>query len=356
MKAVRVLVVALSMPWICVAQSARQIAQTAFKSVVLLETDDSQGQPVSLGTGFFIADGIIATNAHVIQGAVSGTAKLIGTGRKVPIQGTVAVDRRIDLALLKVASSAPALSLGRDAKPAVGDKVYVVGNPLGLEGTFSEGIVSSIRSVDSDSILQMTAPISPGSSGGPVMDDSGIVIGVAEATFENGQNLNLAVPVEYLSKLWAANSRHLTVSALSQQTMISSTPSVVDQIGERTEAGVNITDFKLYHVGYETSSGGFEMRIHNKLPVSISGIKLRIIYRDNSNAIMDFEDFVYDDAIPSGLTKTLERHNSEEAGRACEYYDSRDANGSPLSPPIDDGVKHMEPRVEIRVLGFNTDE
>jgi S1-C subfamily serine protease len=168
MRLVRILVIVLLASSICFGQSARQIAQTAFKSVVLLEMRDSQGQPVSLGSGFFIADGIIATNAHVIEGAASGTARLIGNKEKLSIQGTVALDGHTDLALLKVDSSPPVLNLGPDAKPAVGDKVYVVGNPLGLEGTFSEGIVSGIRSIQTDSILQMTAPISPGSSGGPV--------------------------------------------------------------------------------------------------------------------------------------------------------------------------------------------
>ncbi len=131
MKLVRVLVIVLSASCICLGQSARQIAQRAFESVVLLEMSDSQGQPVSLGSGFFIADGIVATNAHVIEGAASGTAKLIGSEQKVSIRGTVALDRHTDLALLKVDASAPALGLGPDAKPAVGDKVYVVGNPLG---------------------------------------------------------------------------------------------------------------------------------------------------------------------------------------------------------------------------------
>jgi hypothetical protein len=364
MKLVRVLVIVLSMSCICLGQSARQIAQTAFKSVVLLEMIDSQGQPVSLGSGFFIADGIIATNAHVIEGAAKGTAKLIGSEQKFSIQGTVAIDRHTDLALLKVGSSSPVLILGPDAKPAIGEKVYVVGNPLGLEGTFSEGIVSGIRSIQSDWILQMTAPISPGSSGGPVMNDSGTVIGVAEATFKNGQNLNLAVPVAYLSKMWAAASQHLIVTPLAQQASLGSDKSIVDGIGTRIEAGISTSDFRLYHIGYQTSEGGFEMRIGNKLPVTISRIRLRIIYHDNSNAIMDFEDFTYDQAIPPGLTKMVEKHNSEEAGRACVYYDARDVNGSPLSGHellygYDSNwnpVKKMAPKVEIRVVGLDTNE
>jgi hypothetical protein len=225
--------VALAIQSVCLGQPARDIAQKAFKSVVLLEMNDAHGQPLSLGSGFFIADGIIATNAHVIEGAASGTAKLVGNDHKSQILGTIALDRHADLALLKVGSAAPALHLGSEVAPVVGDKVYVVGNPLGLEGTFSEGIISGIRPVGSDSILQMTAPISPGSSGGPVMDASGTVIGIAEATFGDGQNLNLAVPVAYLSKLWTGTSPHPLVTPLSQEPNSESVhSSVLDGIGK----------------------------------------------------------------------------------------------------------------------------
>jgi S1-C subfamily serine protease len=153
LKAAQIVVIAMCYSYLCLAQAAQNIASTAFKSVVLLELIDSEGQPVSLGSGFFIGDEIIATNAHVIEGAAGGTAKLIGSDQKLPIQGTIALDRRIDLALLKVGGTAPVMTLGPDANPTVGDKVYVVGNPLGLEGTFSEGIVSGIRTVHTDTII-----------------------------------------------------------------------------------------------------------------------------------------------------------------------------------------------------------
>jgi hypothetical protein len=268
------------------------------------------------------------------------------------------------LALLKVGGSAPVLNLGPDSKPAVGDKVYVVGNPLGLEGTFSEGIISGIRSIESDSILQMTAPISPGSSGGPVMNDSGTVIGVAVATFKDGQNLNLAVPVTYLSRLWAAASQHSIVTPLAQQASGGPDQSMVDRIGTRVESGITISDFKLDYskVGYGGDKAGFELRISNKLPVAITHIRLRIIYRDASNSIMDFEDyFNYSLEIPPGLTKTVTTESSEEALRAARYYDARGANGSLLPPATGDNfynynVPRMEPKVENRVVGFSTEQ
>ena len=239
MKFVSMLAFVISISYTCLGQSARDIARVAFKSVVLLEMNDSNGQPLSLGSGFFVSNGIIATNAHVIEGASSGTAKLIGDNRTMQILGTVAIDRHADLALLKVESPAPPLVLGPNADPTVGDDVYVVGNPLGLEGTFSEGIISGVRHLDADSILQMTAPISPGSSGGPVMNGSGAVIGVSVATFQDGQNLNLAVPVSYLSGLLASPSKVLL--PLGNQTTGNQTEkSLLAGLGTRIESGVKV--------------------------------------------------------------------------------------------------------------------
>lgn len=351
-------VVALSMSCFCFGQSPRDIARTAFKSVVILEMNDSSGQPLSLGSGFFIADSVIATNAHVIKGASSGTARLVGDTHKLQIAGTVAINDHADLALLKVNSIAPALRLGPDTNPVVGDKIYVVGNPLGLEGTFSEGIISGLRAVDADSILQMTAPISPGSSGGPVMDASGAVIGVAEATFSNGQNLNLAVPVAYLSKLWKSAPANISVTSLGQARESSQTAkSIVDGVATRTESGVVTSNFKLVYENPNNAYAGYEFRLGNKLPLAISNIRVRVIYYDAAKSVMDFEDLVYNQSIPSGLTKTLTAGNSVEAGRAVHYYWAHGVDGSELPSPSSENnynafVSKMAPVVELRVIGF----
>jgi S1-C subfamily serine protease len=180
-------------------KSARQIAQEAFPSVALLMMQDSNGQPRALGSGFVLREGLIVTNVHVIAGAASGYVKLVGESRRFPIAGTVAVDEAHDLAICAVNGlAAPGLEVLASGDVSVGDEVYAVGNPEGLEGTFSQGIISAIRRARPDTVLQMTAPISPGSSGGPVLDKHGTVVGIAVATFSEGQNLNLAVPSTYL--------------------------------------------------------------------------------------------------------------------------------------------------------------
>ena len=303
--------------------------------------NDSNGQPLCLGSGFFVSTGIIATNAHVIEGASSGTAKLIGDDRTMQILGTVAIDRHSDLALLKVNSPAPPLVLGLSASPTVGDNVYVVGSPLGLEGTFSEGIVSGIRRIEADSVLQMTAPISPGSSGGPVMDGSGAVIGIAVATFKNGQNLNLAVPVSYLSKLLAPPAKEVVPLAERKKSDPSST-SMLDGVGTKAENGVIVSDFHLEIGIYEYGGGGYEFRLTNKLPVAISYPHLIILYYDAAGSLMDFEEYTYDGYVPAGLTKTIvSEFGSKESKRAAGYYRSS---------------THAIPNVELRVIRFHAEE
>lgn len=152
------------------AQTAQEIAKQAFGSTVLLVMEDANGQSLSLGSGFFVRDGEIASNLHVVEGAVRGYAKLVGQKTKYDLEGITAVDPERDLVVLKIVStSSPVLPFGNSDAVQVGEFVYAVGNPQGLEGTFSQGIVSSIREVGTDKLLQITAPISPGSRGGTLL-------------------------------------------------------------------------------------------------------------------------------------------------------------------------------------------
>ena len=179
-----------------------KIAENAYKSVVTLFNEDANGNPVALGSGFFVADSIIATNFHVINNAANMEAKPIGSENKYKISGILAIDRLRDLSLLKIEGiTAPPLALSDSSGVAVGNEVYAVGSPEGLEGTFSKGIISAIRSKGSDSIIQIDAAVWHGSSGGPVLNKYGHVVGVVAAGSEQGQNLNFAIAVCHLTSL-----------------------------------------------------------------------------------------------------------------------------------------------------------
>ncbi len=172
-------------------------------SAVAIETFDQKGETVSRGSGFFVGDGKIITNRHVIEKSSRAEIHLMN-GKSFAVKGILAIDGEGDLALLQVdvpANSAIALPIEKVA-PQEGESIVVVGNPYGLEGSVSNGIVSAVREIAGyGRIIQITAPISPGSSGSPVVNMRGQVIGVATLQAAEGQSLNFAVPSERISQL-----------------------------------------------------------------------------------------------------------------------------------------------------------
>ncbi len=178
----------------------RQIAERTGPSVVLLLTADEGGNPIALGSGFFVANDRIVTNYHVIKDASQIFVRIAGRKRLYKISFPGLPDEQSDLALLRIDEvKGQPLKLGNLSRLRVGDEIYVMGNPEGLEGTFSRGNVSAIRS--GKGLIQITAPIYHGSSGGPVLDERGEVIGVAAGIFSEGQNLNFAIPVSKLAPM-----------------------------------------------------------------------------------------------------------------------------------------------------------
>lgn len=173
-------------------------------SVVSIVTYDKDKKRIARGSGFCIATNQIVTNKHVIENAVSIEIHA-SDNRFYKVLKVLSVDETGDLALLQTESldsKVKPLALA-NSSPREGDKIIVVGNPLGLEGSISDGIVSAFRTTrDLGKLIQITAPISPGSSGSPVINTNGEVIGVATLNLEGGQNLNFAISSERLISLW----------------------------------------------------------------------------------------------------------------------------------------------------------
>src|SRR6266498_5249733 len=172
-------------------------------SAVAIETFDARGEKLSRGSGFFIDFDRVVTNRHVIDNAFRAEVHSYN-GNVYPVKGVIAVDAEGDLALLRI--DAPAgqvrpLLLDRTS-PQEGESVVVIGNPFGLEGSVTNGIVSAVRDIPTfGRIIQITAPISPGSSGSPVVNMQGQVIGVATLQITGGQSVNFAIPSERISQL-----------------------------------------------------------------------------------------------------------------------------------------------------------
>jgi tetratricopeptide (TPR) repeat protein len=172
-------------------------------SAVAIETFDARGEKLSRGSGFFIDVDRVVTNRHVIEGAYRAEVHL-NSGNTYQVKTVLAVDAEGDVVLLKV--EAPPnlvrpLQLDRTS-PQEGESVVVIGNPFGLEGSVSNGIVSAVRDIPGfGRIIQITAPISPGSSGSPVVNMQGQVIGVATLQITGGQSVNFAIPSERIAQL-----------------------------------------------------------------------------------------------------------------------------------------------------------
>ncbi len=314
------------------SQSAQQIAKKTFESTVLLVMEDANGQPISLGSGFFVHEGVIASNLHVVEGASRGYAKVVGQKAKYDIEGITGIDPDRDLVLLKtLATRTTTLPLGNSDAIEVGEPVYAVGNPQGLEGTFSQGIVSSIREVGSDRLLQITAPISPGSSGGPVLNSKGEVIGVSVATFSGGQNLNFAIPSNYLKNLLgkAGPTKPLAdVRSPKTQRWI-----LADLGGKSTEGvvGGQLTWEYVY-----SQSGNYAFSLRNQLRGNVKNVYCLVVFYDSQGSPIDVDVVQCHGLIPAGLAKRV--------------TSKVDGSVQKLTTPF--GSMSPRTRVEFRILDF----
>ena len=201
--------------------SKKQVSKKQKKSLSLEDVSKSTALIVSgtgldarSGSGFFISKSYLVTNSHVVENA--GLEKgfkvvFIETPDRIRDVGVVVVeDRKHDLAIVKTFKKThKPLNLGKYNKVKLGDDIFVFGSPKGLSGTLSKGIVSAKRKGSDFQLLQITAPISQGSSGSPVLSKDLKVIGVVIAIVKDGQNINFAVPVTYLKKLIRENKKEL---------------------------------------------------------------------------------------------------------------------------------------------------
>jgi tetratricopeptide (TPR) repeat protein len=203
-------------------------------SIVSILIINREGKVSGQGSGFFVnREGDIITSRHVLEGA--GRSNVITSeGKELPIKKVVAEDPDGDLIQVSVAlegERVQPLSIS-PTLPETGERVIVIGTPLGLEKTVSDGIVSAVRDVPGfGKIIQVTAPISPGSSGSPVVNMKGEVVGVATFFVIAGQNLNFAIPVERISKLIRGEG-----------------PTLSEREEQRTET-LRASEEYLYHTG-----------------------------------------------------------------------------------------------------------
>ena len=187
------------------------IAKAANGAILTIITA-ANDKPIAQGTGFLVsADGVIMTNYHVIA---TGNVAIVKfpDDTAFPVDGVLAADKVRDLAIIKIhGKTFRTLPLGDSDDIQVGEEVVAIGNPLLLESTVSNGIISGVRTSKEQGgkFLQTTAPISPGSSGGPLFNMRGEVVGINTLYLEGGENLNFAIPVNDAKLLLSHQSAKL---------------------------------------------------------------------------------------------------------------------------------------------------
>ena len=183
--------------------TATEVYSLCSPAVFYIELYDRYGNYYASGSGFFINNtGLAVTNYHVIEDAYSAVI-FTKSGASYQVAGYCDYDRNNDVALIQINGTGfPYLTIGDSRSLLSGSQVYAIGSPLGLDDTFSDGIIAKpVRRINGTDYIQMTAPISPGSSGGALLNDKGQVIGITAAYLGDGQNINLAVPIHYLENL-----------------------------------------------------------------------------------------------------------------------------------------------------------
>ena len=317
---------------VAAARTPQEIAKITLGSTVHLGVVDANGKSWT-GSGFVIRDDQIVTNYHVIDNMSIGGVKLVGKEDLYPIEAILVVEENRDLAIIKVVGiDVPALSLGDSDTVQIGDKVYVAGNPQGLEGSFSDGIISAIRGGSADKFFQMTAPISQGSSGGPVVNEKGEVIGVSFATLHDGQNLNFAIPVNYLKPMVKMPIAHPIVKhdAPPKIPVGEIIPLTLDLISSQTPQQVTI-----HYTTYDKNRTRLEqnnqkVRLSNQQSASSTWTyKMNLPSQNHVGSIEYYIEIEYDNHLPFRYPRDQNRHYQ------ISIVDGRPPKISLLYPPPD---------------------
>ena len=193
-------IAALLLAFTVQAKTASEVFDTVSSSIVVIRTYDTSGKNIALGSGVAVASDVIVTNCHVIKDAAQIQAVRQGSEYSASLEHS---DWDRDVCTLTVRGiNAPAVKTGSTSRLKVGARVYAVGAPQGLELTLSEGIISSLHPVEGGGqFLQISAPFSPGSIGGGLFDEEGRLIGLLTFYLAEGEQLDFAVPVEWIPEL-----------------------------------------------------------------------------------------------------------------------------------------------------------
>lgn len=301
-------------------QDAKEIASKTLNATVAIFIQDNSNQLKSLGSGVIIDDNLIVTNFHVVDGSYNGYIKLNNSDNQLKIEGFVNIDSKNDLALIKVSGvTSKGIQINK-SMVAIGESVYASGNPQGLTGTFSNGIVSAIRTLEGKELIQITAPISPGSSGGPVVNARGELIGIAVGAYTNGQNLNFAIPSKYVETLLSTKKELQALKTLFKAGNVGVVKSSIKVQGIELRNIIWGEDEYARDFNYQQL---LEFSIKNNTENTIGKVRLLLLVYDKTKTMIDFADAIFvrdlnhfDMEIPPNMAKVFDATSSITANSA----------------------------------------
>lgn len=195
-------------------KNGEQLFAELSRSTARITVHDVSGRTVGLGSGVVVGTGQVVTNCHV---ATAGGTLSVKVGGEQFSASVEVADEEYDLCRLSVSGlTAPAVPIGSIDSLRTGQKVYAIGAPQGLELTISDGIVSGMRNLPQGRVIQTTAPISPGSSGGPLFDAFGRLVGIMTFQHRTGQNLNFAVPADWIANIRSRSATNPLTEAMQR--------------------------------------------------------------------------------------------------------------------------------------------
>ncbi len=273
--------------------TAVEISAKAAKSVFYIEVFDENGkEPIGSASGFFIDDsGIAVTNFHVIRGIYSAAITMTD-GSKHKVEKVIGYDEEKDIAILKIEGSGfDALRLGDSDKIVSGEKVYAIGSPKGLENTISEGIISSTsREINGQKMIQITTPISDGSSGGALFNSKCQVIGITTGGISDGQNLNLAVPINTMKSVEQNLSK--TIEEVQRECGYIGTSPIPDKVSD-------YKDFRgLPDYGSVTTSELLDSESETMDGITVSDF----VYKLNFDKLTQYIDYIVSEGYKLQIT------------------------------------------------------
>ena len=264
--------------------SAEEVYSKCSPAVFYIETYNASGKTIGTGSGFFVdSQGTAFTNYHVIEKAVSAKITVSDSNKVYDVKGVYDYNKDQDWAVLKIDGSGFSYLKKGDSTSAVGGAtVYAIGSPLGLQNTITQGLISNPkRTEDNVNYIQISAAISPGSSGGALINKYGEVIGITSASYVYGQNLNLALPLSYLLSVNTS-----TVKSIVEVTGASTTANPYQDLKDALKAEGN----------YDSELGGYILNYYTNTTDYL------LVYKPNAEDDL----FLMSDTVEDGMhTNTI---------------------------------------------------